>query len=278
MSNSDQLREQRAGTVINSASKVQDALIRKSAFQVCNNLESLWELGVYYTSEIPLPEIAQAVKKYDPTILLSPDMQNDSWSIRPDSGCWYLKGKQGERFYILTAEMKHQGTNSRRLAEGLPPQAQGNAIERATKNLEAFRNRQLNENIVPFVLFGDGDDLEENSSIRGRLTSSMIYGRRENTTYLENKRDLKGGSIYIRKSPWTESEVMTIAENIAYNSIDYYINKYGQEFFRNVQEKQEEERQERDYARMLKLQGRKRLKPEEVIEKERLETQVLRGV
>ena len=59
--------------------------------------------------------------------------------IKPDGGFLYATDKEGNKKLILVAEVKRQGTNDKRLSEGLPKQAKGNAIERLGKNLVGIR-------------------------------------------------------------------------------------------------------------------------------------------
>ena len=61
-------------------------------------------------------------------------------NIVPDGGILYLvKNDNKERFPLVIAEIKRQGTNKERVLEGKTIQARGNAIERLGKNLIGIR-------------------------------------------------------------------------------------------------------------------------------------------
>jgi hypothetical protein len=80
----------------------------------------------------------------------------DRSSIRTDGGILFMESlqKTGITYPILIAEAKNQGTNDRRLEEGLSKQAKGNAIERLGKNLIGLRTALMRESIFPFVCSG----------------------------------------------------------------------------------------------------------------------------
>ena len=129
--------------------------------------------------------------------------------------------------------MKNQGTNDARLAEGKDKQSQGNAIERLGKNVIGLRAYMLNEQIFPFVCFGDGCDFAEGSSILNRVVTIALFGKLNvnNTRNSGPNGVFNRGSFYFREQKWTEDEVYARMLEIAVTAIDYYFEKYGKENF-----------------------------------------------
>jgi len=162
----------------------------------------------------------------------------DSSSIRPDGGILYIQGKPGDKlsYPILIAEVKNQGTNDLRAAEGLPKQAKGNAIERLGKNLIGLRTALLRESIFPFVCFGYGCDFAADSSILDRVSTMAMFGRL-NKTYLHNEEGGKfnRGSFYFRPGKWTVREMAEVMKDIAERSVLYYFSKYREDHFRHAE-------------------------------------------
>lgn len=140
--------------------------------------------------------------------------------------------EDGLTYPILISEVKNQGTNDRRVAEGKPRQARGNAIERLGKNVIGLRAALKRENIFPFVCFGYGCDFEEGSYILDRVTTIAMFGRL-NTTYLHNDHNGKfnRGSFYFKEEQWTIDEMVDVMSDIAERSVLYYLSKYGRSHF-----------------------------------------------
>ncbi len=155
-------------------------------------------------------------------------------SIRPDGGILHIRGKTGDKFMypVLIAEVKNQGTNLLRAQEGLPKQAEGNAIERLGKNLIGLRTALMRESIFPFVCFGYGCDFENDSSILDRVSTMALFGRL-NKTYLYDEEGGKfnRGSFYFRPEPWSVDEMVKIMSDIAERSVLYYFSKYREGHF-----------------------------------------------
>ena len=235
MARKDQLREQRAGTVINVTSKQQETDIIKALRQVEEYLkdEFAGEITIGHQKQWYLRDIVSELRQSYPDV----DFHHhfDKSSIRPDGGILYIEAEFGDRlmYPILIAEVKNQGTNDLRAREGLPRQARGNAIERLGKNLIGLRAALMHECIFPFVCFGYGCDFEEDSSILDRVTTMAMFGEL-NTTYLYNEEGGKfnRGSFYFRDMKWSVSEMVEIMEDIAERSIQYYFSRYGARYFR----------------------------------------------
>ena len=131
---------------------------------------------------------------------------------------------------ILFSEHKHQGTNDQREMEGKPKQAMGNAVERAGKNLSFVRSYMSDEDITPYIVFGDGCDFEEGKSIRGRIFA-MNDGGELNKIYVgvwkaNNGRIFRPVSMFFRKKEWLEPEMRDLLMEIAKQSLSYYFQKY----------------------------------------------------
>lgn len=236
MARKHQLRKQRAGTVINVTSKKQESDIIQALQQVVDYLGEKFgkNIVLLHESQWYLKYIVAELKRTYPEIEFH--YHFDKSSIRPDGGILYIRGKPGDEltYPILIAEVKNQGTNDLRFAEGLPKQAKGNAIERLGKNLIGLRTALMRESIFPFVCFGYGCDFDEKSSILDRITTMAMFGRL-NTIYLYNEGNgrFNRGSFYFRKKQWSVDEMADIMKQIAERAVLYYFSKYGEEHFRH---------------------------------------------
>lgn len=234
MARKQQLREQRAGTVINVTSKKQESDVIQALGQVVDHIGSKFakRMVLVHEKQWYLKDIVAELRHSYPDIQFH--YHFDSSSIRPDGGILYIQGKPGDKmtYPILIAEVKNQGTNVLRAQEGLPKQAKGNAIERLGKNLIGLRTALMRESIFPFVCFGYGCDFEADSSILDRVSTMAMFGRL-NTTYLHNEEGGKfnRGSFYFRPEKWSVSEMVGIMKDIAERSVLYYFSKYREDHF-----------------------------------------------
>ncbi len=239
MARKQQLRTQRTGTVINVTSKRQQSDIVQALQLVVDDIKSRFgkKITLAHKSLWYLRDIVSELRQTYPGVGFH--YHFDSSSIRPDGGILCILGKPGDEltYPILIAEVKNQGTNDLRLAEGLPRQARGNAIERLGKNLIGLRVALMRESIFPFVCFGDGCDFEKESSILDRVTTMAMFGEL-NKTYLYNEGNgrFNRGSFYFRPERWSVDEMAEIMKDIAYRSVLYYFSKYGEEHFRSDHE------------------------------------------
>lgn len=230
MARKHQLREQRAGTVINVTSKKQESDIIRALFSVEEYIKQRFDrnISIGHEPQWYLKDIVEELTQHYPEVDFH--YHSDKSSIRPDGGILYIKANPEDPFMypILIAEVKNQGTNDLRASEGLPRQARGNAIERLGKNVIGLRAALMRESIFPFVCFGYGCDFEAGSSILDRVTTMAMFGRL-NTTYLHNEQDGKfnRGSFYFRERQWTVTEMADVMKDIAERSILYYLSKYG---------------------------------------------------
>ena len=234
MARKHQLREQRAGTVINVTSQKQESDIIKALKQVEKYLQEEFgaKITLVHEKQWHLKNIVEELRH------TYQDMEFhchfDRSSIRPDGGILYIKGPKNDKFSypVLISEVKNQGTNELRAKEGLPKQAKGNAIERLGKNLIGLRVALMRESIFPFVCFGYGCDFANDSSILDRVSTMAMFGRL-NKTYLYNEESGKfnRGSFYFRPDRWTTPEMVHIMKDIAKRSVLYYFSKYREDHF-----------------------------------------------
>ena len=235
MARKQQLRVQRAGTVINVTSKQQESDVIKALALVVDRLAEKFgkRITLVHERQWHLRDIVTELRHTYPDTEFHYHL--DTSSIRPDGGILYIAGKPDDklRYPILIAEVKNQGTNDLRAQEGLPRQARGNAIERLGKNLIGLRAALIRETIFPFVCFGYGCDFEPNSSILDRVSTMAMFGQL-NTTHLHNQEGGKfnRGSFYFRPHRWLSDEMFTIMNDIAERSVLYYFSKYREGHFR----------------------------------------------
>lgn len=201
MARKDQLRRQRAGTVINVTSKQQESEIIRALEQVVDYLADKFGRSIYleHASQRYLKDIVAHLRRVYPNVEFHCHFDNSF--IRPDGGILYIRAKGGDRllYLILVPEANNQGTNEVRVAEGLPRQARGNAIERLGKNVIGLRAALMQEAIFSFVCYGYGCDFKEDSSILDRVTTMAMFGKL-NKIYLHNEEHgrFNRGSFFFR--------------------------------------------------------------------------------
>jgi len=226
MAKRDQLRELRAGTVINVTSKAQEKDIDRALKSVVSQLQAFAPIALVHNREWKLSTIVSHLKKHFADVDFH--CHFESSAIRPEGGILRMVGNDGEQFPILIAEVKNQGANDLRQKEGLPRQAKGNAIERLGKNVIGLRTAMRSETIFPFVCFGYGCDFTDDSSIRDRVTTIAMFGEL-NKTYLHDlgaNGIFDRGSFYFREGSWKVGEMTEIMFDIAKRSVQYYFSKY----------------------------------------------------
>ena len=235
MSRSADLRRQRAGTVINATSKKQESDVIKGLTGVVRHLEKKFgrQIDLVHEKQWYLHSIVTELRHSHPHVQFH--YHSDRSSIRPDGGILHIRGQPDDEvsYPILIAEVKNQGTNTRRALEGLPKQSKGNAIERLGKNVIGLRAALMREGIFPFVCFGYGCDFAPGSSILDRVTTMAMFGEL-NKTHLHNDESgrFNRGSFYFREARWSVSEMESVMNDIAERSVMYYFSKYGEARFR----------------------------------------------
>jgi len=170
---------------------------------------------------------------------------NEKSFIKPDGGFLfvYLNGK---KYYLLVSEQKTQGTNDKIFLKSpnkvnFKKQSQGNAVERLGKNFLALEFLFKDELILPFVVFLQGCDFcEEESTITDRV-KVIFRGLSQNIINLKKTKISDtlwaAGSYFMRghsykekpgTSDWTFNEIYEINNTIAFRTLEYYIEKYGE--------------------------------------------------
>lgn len=153
--------------------------------------------------------------------------------IVPDGGVLYLVNKvKQEKYPLVIAEIKRQGTNSERVKEGKAKQATGNAIERLGKNLTGIKAMMNYEKITPFICFGWGcdfaEDVEETLTVRSKIVMlNEFYNLNQIYVF---KRDGNSDvnsfapvSMFFREERWTVEEMFEKMKEISEASIRYYL-------------------------------------------------------
>ena len=156
-------------------------------------------------------------------------------TIKPDGGVIWLEKEVGSEppRLVLVSEVKKQGTNKAREAEGLERQAQGNAIERLGKNLAGIRAMMNHERITPFVCFGWGCDFSKDYD-DGDFVMSKVSMLNEfyklNKVYVHkrdgdaNKNTFAPVSMFFREKRWTRKEMFEILKEVGEDAIRYYLH------------------------------------------------------
>lgn len=231
MAKKEQLRKLRAGTQINVTSKTQEKDVLQVINIVANEIHQEFGVAVSYKKRLMLG--TDIVKKLRPLYQqIKFHYERETSSINPDGGFLMLTDAGGKEHPILIGEVKNQGTNDKRLVEGLKKQAQGNAIERLGKNVIGLRAYMANEEIFPFVCFGYGCDFAEGSSIRDRVVTIAQFGEL-NRIHLSRETsciEIRRGGFFFRENKWELEEMLPICREIARRSVLYYLYKYGDVF------------------------------------------------
>ena len=139
MADSDRLREQRAGTVINATSKKQEEDVIKALKLVEARLVKKFERKIVLThsKEWRLRDIVGELRQYYPDVEFHHHFNTSA--IRPDGGILFIRNNRESAFRcpILIPEVKNQGTNDRRAQEGKPRQARGTPLSAWVKTSSA---------------------------------------------------------------------------------------------------------------------------------------------
>jgi len=224
-------RRRRAGMILNFTAKKQETKVAKAAEDVLVRLQEKFDLRFDHKREWKLREIVARLHEEYPDVPFAEPFARSA--MKPDGGVLSIVNRDGRHHPILIVEVKNQGTNVERVAEGLPRQAKGNAIERLGKNVIGFRTAMLPEGIMPFVCFGYGCDFEKGSSILDRVVTIAMFGplREINVVPLGESGQFCRGSYYFREREWTRKEMANIMFEIASRSIHFYFAKYGEANF-----------------------------------------------
>ena len=225
MSNSTRLRKTRANTVINQESKVQEIQMQDVTGQVIDALCKEYGLSLKLNKRFMLHDITAIMKRYEPDEEYA-NVKKTTY-LKPDGGIVSLVDTNGNLYPILIGEVKRQGTNDKREAEGKDKQSQGNAVERLAKNVIGVECAMSHENFKPFISFGEGCDFAEGSTILDRVHTIARF-RPINRLDLYHPRSQ--GSFFFREEPWSAEEMYQLMYEVASSGIKYYIQKYGKIF------------------------------------------------
>jgi type II restriction enzyme len=225
------LRLQRAGTVINLTSQKQETEMGHALTAVVAKLQDDFGLQLHHNTTWMLADIVKSLKADFPDVVFAP-VRKDTY-MQPDGGILSIVDRDGGKHVILIVEVKNQGTNVERAAEGKPKQAKGNAIERLGKNVIGFRTAMLRESIMPFVCFGYGCDFENDSSILDRVITMAMFGPLNEICVLNlgDAGQFSRGSFFFREPEWTRSEMVDVMYEVANRAIHYYLAKLGEDAF-----------------------------------------------
>lgn len=240
MSQHDSLRERKEQhKPKNSKSKEDDKDVYKAMYKVVDYLTTKKEFQNFFNGDYVLDFQHEIEVKYMINFIKRKRVRNEfnfefaDRTIIPDGGILYLLNKKSnEKFPLVIAEIKRQGTNKERVSEGKAKQATGNAIERLGKNLIGIRSMMNYEDITPFVCFGWGCDFaigtDETGTVRSKvvmmnefydLNKIYIYKRDGNS----DVNSFSPVSMYFREERWSVDEMFDIMKEIAETSIRYYL-------------------------------------------------------
>ena len=207
MSSSTRLRETHTKlgggqNIFNKNAKDQEVVLSDCVDKVLDEVQKEYpDLEIRRKDILKKTEIAEALNNgYRP--------ENDKSFVKPDGGI--IEVKIGKSWYpLLISEMKKQGTNQEREKEGKKKQAKGNAIERASKNVDEFRlwcaNKKLN--YFPYVMFASGCDFHVGSTIYDRCDPLTSYKPRNNINILTDCR-IQPATLFIQEKSWTRTKVL----------------------------------------------------------------------
>lgn len=141
--------------------------------------------------------------------------------LQPDGGVIWMDNT----YPILISEMKRQGTNNEREAEGKDKQAVGNAIERLGKNLKGFDCLYEKDDILPFICFCWGCDVVDGTFLSKLYTLNSFHELNIVYTTPTKERNKPFSCLLKEKAPFTLEEMIIPMLQVAISAIDYYDNK-----------------------------------------------------
>jgi type II restriction enzyme len=223
MANSDFLRKNtNQHSIKNSISKVMDSDVDLAVRNMISILRNRYtNLTFEHMKELSLTKIITDLLVQYPQFRKDFSKVMEESFMKPDGGFLYAIDKKGKTKLILVAEVKHQGTNDKRVNEGLPKQAKGNAIERLGKNLTGIRAIFKAERIIPFVCFGSGYDFQDGSTILDRVVTMNDFFPL-NKIFIEKKYlPFEPVSMFFRYKDWSTEEMTKIMTEVAVEAIKH---------------------------------------------------------
>lgn len=229
MAQKARLRQNRFGTVINVTSSKQEVELAEAMVEASEAITARFGYRLFHQRSILLSTIVDDLRTTFPTVAFGDPLPRSAMS--PDGGILSVISRDGSRTHpILITEVKNQGTNDLRLAEGMKVQAMGNAIERLGKNVIGFRTMMLDEGITPFVCFGYGYDFQDGSSILDRVRTIAMFGELNQINVVPEGEDgrFNRGSFFFRRAAWSRQEMVKVLIEVATRAVHFYIAKYGE--------------------------------------------------
>lgn len=151
-----------------------------------------------------------------------------NYGIKPDGGIILLNHYNKEDDIVKTdiifaSELKRQGSNDKRLIEGKPKQAIGNAIERLGKNAKFISNLTENEDIYPYMIFVSGCDVNEPFFLSKLIQSNN--GRNINTYNLYKENNQSCITFITQEENFDSKTFRKYCIQMAEDSLLYYLKK-----------------------------------------------------
>ena len=140
--------------------------------------------------------------------------------VIPDGGVIWMDNK----YPILITEMKKQGTNQERIAEGKKKQAVGNAIERYGKNLTVFHTLYQKTDILPVIAFCHGCDFLD-KIVQAKLYSLNGFHEINKVYDIVSFERIKPSSILFKLENWTIEELLQNMFPVAESAVNYFLGE-----------------------------------------------------
>lgn len=160
-------------------------------------------------------------------------------SIVTDANIIYLvicNGDKREKKPLFIGEMKKQGTNDKRIAEGKKKQAKGNAAgDRACKNFQIAGDYCFccDKEFFPYTIFFHGCDYDKRTIDKttiGKL--KPFFGDFNVLNPYFNKEGIAfgkrfGGSCFYQKDPYSSDQLYDICYKCCEKGLKHYLKKYN---------------------------------------------------
>lgn len=124
---------------------------------------------------------------------------------------------------IFACELKRQGSNDRRIEEGKPKQAIGNAIERIGKNSIFVSTLTKDEDIYPYMVFVSGCDVNEPFFLNKLV--QMNNGRSITKYNLYKKENQSCITFVTQEENYDSKTFRKHCSQMMVDSLKYYLNK-----------------------------------------------------
>src|ERR1700691_376728 len=118
MARKHQLREQHAGMILNFTAKKQESMLAEALQTVLVRLQESFAVRFDHKPQWYLSEIVEQLREEYPDVPFAEPLSTSH--MRPDGGILSILDDDDGDYPILITEVKNQGTNDARAAEGLP--------------------------------------------------------------------------------------------------------------------------------------------------------------